>query len=406
MPYENGEVKPQSADEWLDDLLTSASEHFGDDLPGRENSGVASFYTAFAEVAAELEQELESVQDSVRVLTATGENLDILGQELNVSRRPETSATGEVTFSRSNAASSDYLVPDGTRVQTSSSDPVKFETTEQVTLSSGSTSVTAPIEAVNPGPKGNVAAGTITDAVQRPAGVETVSNASKTGGGRSKETDEAYRDRIIEIVGNTESTSGYNLYRRLSSYEYVREVRFIDNSADVQQDQLSPNEIEVVVSATPGHKDEIAQVIFEEIPGGSNLVSGVHGISTSGTAGLPNGQQFTISFSEPTPVEIYVDVSVESEKALDESNLKDQIVEYIGGTLSSGSLVYGELGVAEDVLIGEVEYQIRDIPGVYDVTNLTIGTADSPTGTSNVSISTSEIAQTAESNIGITTSSI
>jgi uncharacterized phage protein gp47/JayE len=401
MTYENGEVNPRSKDEWLEKLLEDGIEYWGEDIKDRDGTAIREFYEPFAAQLAELEAEVKAVVDALRINSATGEALDIKGEELGIFRLEATKAVGTVTFSRETAATKDYLIQQGTRVQTAGIDPITFETTEAATLTSGTTAVDVPVRALEAGASGNVAPNTITQMVTRPAGVESVTNANATTGGRDRETDEEYRARIKSTIGDIETASGYHITTKLTGKKFVRDVLFLENSEDTIVDSLPPHTIEVVVDADPGHENEIAQVIFENAPGGSDYESGIHGAATSGTATLPNGQTFTIPYSKPTEIQIYVDATVSVTESVNPDLIKDSIVNYIGGYRSNGSYDDGMLRAGDTVLYGEVEYYIRDVEGVYDVTSLTIGTSASPTGTSNISVNDSEIPTISATNINI-----
>jgi hypothetical protein len=308
-----------------------------------------------------------------------------------------------VTFSRSTNASKDYLIQSGTVIQTDGPDEIQFQTAEQVTLSSGTQSVTVGIEALDAGSRGNVGAGSITDAPLSIKGVESIDNSNPTTGGREKEIDEAYRDRIKSSVGDIQVASGYQIYNILIGKKYIREVRYVDNSSNSNTANLSSHEAEVIVGAEAGHRDQIAQVIFENMPLGIDLVSGNYGTAVSGTATLPNGQTFTIPFSEPTEVPIYIDVDVTVTEDIAKETIKDEIVDYIGGTKTNGGQVYGDLSVGDDVIYGDVDFAVRTIGAVYDIETLEIGKSSSPTGTSNISIGVTERPSIDASNITVTT---
>ena len=406
MTYQDGEISPRTEDEWLDTMIEAADPYFDGTLSEREGTAVHQYYRPVASQFVELEEDLQDVLNALRVQDATGEDLDVLGEQLGVPRREASRAEGSVTFSRDEPANGDYLIQSGTDVQTTGLDPVVFTTTEAVTLTEGTTEVDAPISAKEPGAEGNVAAGTITSSTSFPTGIQSVTNSNSTETGRDVEEDDAYRERIIESVGKTETTSGYNIFRQLSSLDYVRDVQYIDNSEDASGNGLNDHEAEVVIDGGSGHNDEIAQMIFENTPLGANLVSGVHGQAASGTATLPNGQTFTIPFSKPTPVDIYADISVETTQSVNTSKIKNAITQYIGGELDNGQVVFGDLGVADDVVHGEVEFAIRTIDGVYDVTSLTIGTSSSPTESNNLTMTTEQRAKTDPSLLNVSSTVI
>ena len=272
-------------------------------------------------------------------------------------------------------------------------------------LSSGTTSVTCDIEARKKGSSGNVAANSIVNIEDTILGVDSVNNPNKTSSGRDREEDENYRNRIRTSIGDLNVTSLRALYLDLINYEYVRGVQPIDNSADQNGSSLDTHQAEIIVDAEPGHEDEIAQTIFDNVPMGIDLVNGVNGQATTGSATLPNGQSFTVKYSNPSDVDIYVDVSVVYDSPITKDEVKDEIIEYIGGTKTNGELIYGELAVGEDVLQGEAEFSVRNISGVYDVDSLYLDTSSGPTSTSNISISGNSKSVIDHNNISVTLNS-
>jgi hypothetical protein len=402
MTYENGELTPRTTDEWLQITLEAGTDFWGTDITERENTSVHQFYEPFAAGLAELEQELQDLLQALRIDSADGIELDVLGTRLGVSRILAQKATGKVTFSRSTNASKDYPIQSGTVIQTGGEDEIQFQTTEKVTLSAGTQSVTASIEALEAGSRGNVAAGTITDAPIGINGIESITNSNPTEKGREEERDPAYRSRIQNSVGGIDSASGFQIFNILSDLTFVSEIRFIDSTSDDNSANLGSHEAEIIVDAESGHKDEIAQHIFENVPLGINLVSGNYGNGVTGSASLPNGQTFTIPYSQPTVVDIYVDMTVELTADLSKQELKREVVQYIGGIKSNGQQIAGELSIADDVVYGAVEFAIRSLDAVYDVPSLTIGTSSSPTGTSNVTIGSTERPTVDSANITVT----
>jgi uncharacterized phage protein gp47/JayE len=400
---ETAEVEPLTKEQWLYKVLDNGTEYWGDDITERYGSSIHHIYEPFAGRLAELEERLAKVQESLRLKDAEGQALDYKGEELGVGRKEKSRSDGLVTFESDSAVSKDYSIPKGTIVQTSSSDPIEFQTIEAVSLKSGETSVTSGIEARVAGSHGNVAAGSITQSKTSISGIDSIENYNRTSGGRDREEDDNYRNRIQNSVGTIQVSSLRKIYEDLNALDVVQQVRPIDNSADVANDGLNAHEVEIVVDAEPGHTDEIAQIIFDGMAMGANMVSGVHGNSTTGTAGLPNGQTFTIEYSVPTKTDIYIDIDATTTKDVNIEKVKNSIVNYIGGTKTTGQLVYGNLTVSDDVLYGEIEFAIREIEGVYDINSLQIGTSSTPSSTSNISIGFSERAVIDHSNISINT---
>ena len=128
---------------------------------------------------------------------------------------------------------------------------------------------------------------------------------------------------------------------------------------------------------------------------GDVLVGGVHGTVVNETVTLTNGQEKSVAFSNPQDVQIYVSVELNTTDEYEgDGAVLDSIISYIGGTFTTGNKDGGDISVGDDVIYGEIEYAIRDVDGVFDVTSLTVGKAASPTGTSNITIQDFELAVT------------
>lgn len=402
MTYKDGEIYPRSEQEWLDIMIESAEEYFGGEISEREGTALHRYYRPVASQFEELEQELENVMHALRLKDAEGKNLDIIGERLGVGRNTESTATGVVTLYRGLDDGNDYYVQKGAALQTRAFDPIVFQTTETVTLSAGQQSITAEIKAIESGDSGNVAANTITRSADMPPGVDSLTNTSPTSGGSRREPDEEYRRRIIQTIAQTDSASGFNISRILEQKGYIRNVKYFDQYFD-SGSVLNAHEAEVLVDAEPGHNDEIAQTIFEQVPMGIDLRGGVRGTQKTGVAELGNGQTFTIPFSEPTNKQIYISVDVESVEPVDKATVKNAIIDYIGGERTSGQLVAGDLNAGDNVIAGEVEFSARTVDNVYDVKNLKVGTASPPAGDTNVPVANDVRASTDAASITIST---
>lgn len=404
----DGRPDPDSKNDILDALIADAKTKLGNDLNDTEESIIRQFYEPVAERLAEAQEDLAAVLDSVQIDHAEEKALDLLTDLIGATREEAKKATGTVTFSRSTTAGVDYSIPKGTEVQTDSNDPIKFKTTEEKTLASGTTSVDAPIEAIEGGTDGNVGANTITVISDPPAGIEEVTNANATTGGTDREEDDDLRERAKEELSEGSRASVPALISALEKVSGVTSVKVIENDSNsTDVDGRPSHSVEPVVGGNYQNND-VAQAIYDTKAGGMPIVGGYAGTSQNGTATLPNGDTKTVTFSSPTQVQIYVDATIEKTDEYEGDNaVKDAVVTYIGGTLSDSETEIG-LGAGDDVLIGEVEYAIRSVKGVYDVTDLKIGESASPTGTSNIAIAEGEtaIADATDGSITLTVTAV
>lgn len=151
---------------------------------------------SFAREYAVLSRQLEAVYQAGFVDSASGRDLDQLAALVGVVRRRRLSAAGSVVFGRSTPAPADITINAGTRLSTLQPPAMGFETTVDRTLQRGNLTVEVPVQALEPGGAGVVAAGAIA-VVNRPIlGIEAVANPQPTRFAGSDESDELLRARI------------------------------------------------------------------------------------------------------------------------------------------------------------------------------------------------------------------
>lgn len=85
-----------------------------------------------------------------------------------------------------------------------------------------------------------------------------------------------------------------------------------------------------------------------------------------------------------------------------DSEVKDEIVHYVGGVLSSGDEEDGNLRVGDDVIYRKIIGQIMSVNGVADVSSLNIGFSSSPTSTTNLTVAANEMASVSALDSSIT----
>ena len=128
--------------------------------------------------------------------TATGEELEKHGFLRGIARNPARQASGTLRFSVQEAVEEDLEIAQGTVCMTAGL--VAFETTQAGVLPAGELSVDRPAQAVEPGPGGNVSAGTVRTMAVAPVGVSRCTNPEAFSGGLDAEGDESLRERVLE----------------------------------------------------------------------------------------------------------------------------------------------------------------------------------------------------------------
>lgn len=400
---------PRTAGE-IASAIEASLQSLQPDAPVVQGTQNYAFIQSFAEtIASQQEQELNDLYDAAYLTDATGEELTKKAREIGVQRQPPTASTGVIRFERDSAATTDYAIPAGTVVGTGGDETVRFETTEPVTLSSGTTSVSANIECTETGAIGNVGAGTIRVLVSGTIqGVDSVTNPNPTGdptytltdnttvqrSGRNRESDESLRDRALETTAIGGAGTAEAVALALTNIPEVNSADVFTNRTDTVTNGVDPWHTEVRVFG--GDASVIADRLYEVLPlitlktlqGGANGTREAVTIDRSSLYG-----DITIPLTRPTeqPLSLTIDV-VHTGGYAGTAAVTDSIVQYVGGTDTGGETAIG-LVQGENVLVNLVENTVEDVGGV-EYANVTLldatgdGTDDTTTDSDGVPVYT------------------
>lgn len=190
----------------LNAKLDLARSAFGPDIDLRSTSTLRQILDIASAEDQEHWKALEGAYYANFISTATGDALDVLGDDLGLQRQNQQ-ASGQVTFTLANEAPGrNYTVPIGTLVETAAP-VIRFRTTDTATLSSAQRTATLPATAVLPGASGNIAASAIIQIDPIYAshylslGTATVAatNAAPFTGGDLLADDETYRGQLLRL---------------------------------------------------------------------------------------------------------------------------------------------------------------------------------------------------------------
>jgi len=260
------------------------------------------------------------------------EDLDAKAAQNSVTRDPGTFATGELEITTTSDA---VIVDEGFRVTTGGTEPLAFETTEEVTPTAGSTTVTAPIEAVERGSEYNVGSDTITVMPSPPQGVRGVTNPVATTGGEDRETNAEFRQRAKQaIVQNSGggTTGGIEGGLAAAFDGVTTDDVIVDEFGDA-----SPVYADVIVDG--GASDAEVQAKINEL------------------------RPTAITHNLVRPTQITIDVSADvTGSGVDASTLESALTEYVGS-----------LGIGEDIVRDSlIATLMTEEPGVTGIDSLTV----------------------------------
>lgn len=372
--------------ELLNAIEYKARELFGERANLTVRSPLGIFLRIFAWMLNILFSLMEDVYNSRFVDTAVGTSLYNLGRAIGLSLLPAQKASGYITFT----GAAGTAIPSGFLVKTVAG--YQYAVLVDGRIGANGT-VVLPVQAVGTGADYNADAGTVKEIVNPLDGVSSCVNASAMTGGRWRESDEEFRDRYYKSVDfaggvNADAIAG----EILQNVEGVYSAICYENDSDeVDALGLPPHSFEVV--AYGGLDEEVAKAIFRRKAGGIQTYGGKSIVVVA-----QNGQSYTIHFSRPTTIPIFVkvyDLETDSNFPWDgESRIKSALISFIGGDVQGG------LPIGMDVLYMALPGAILSVPGVVDF-SLSIGTSATALSTSNITIGTRQKAVTDTSSITI-----
>ena len=367
--------------------ITARLEELLDDPATDDIDILGAVATAVAETQELVEVRLANVADQAYLTTASGEELTLKAQERGVKRREAVRATGWVRFSREDPATTDYVIAEGTRVQTDDGD-VEFRTREPATLEENETSVDVDVRATDGGTEGNLPPNKLVRMPSPPTGVEAVTNPDPTGepsledtngrslvAGEDRETDAELRERTFDSLSLGGAATVMAIRSALRELDGTRSIQFFINSEPEEDENgLPPYSTEVLVSG--GERTEVAETLAESVSVIDlfRLEGGVNGDGVAEEIFIEAIEQdVVVDFSRPLDVDVTIDVDVVTgDDYIGDEDLKDRIVEHIGGTRTDGSVATG-LEVGEDIFINQLESRIVGAEtGVDGISELTI----------------------------------
>lgn len=359
----------------LEEKAARAREMFGGDVDLRSTSALRKLLDLASFEDHELWKRMEVLYYSNFSSTASGDALDLLGEDLGVERR-FLRAEGTAALALSGAAPGRlYHLPVGTLLVTAAPER-HFRTLGLVTLSADKPEAEVAIEALERGPQGNVPASAV-NAVdplyaerflrlgEATIGVE---NPEPTAGGERLEDDTAYRDALIGHPRTLWTLAAVK--RAVQRIDGVRDTRLVDpaGGVDVSLSRFnlfgfsqrrfgthrhlgSPYRFEVLVATHPGF-------LWES-------VGAARGVA----------ERVEEALAEVRPVSIFpvlrranhVRVGIRARVLTLPGHDREAVAAAIRERLERR---INALGLGRAVLYSEVVTDVMGVPGVVDVTGL------------------------------------
>lgn len=332
---------------------------------------------------------------------AYGEWLDLHGEKVSCYRRAANSASGELAVT----GKAGTVIPAGFQFATPANltASVIFETLEETTLegepdeSTGMVTTSVTVQAVDGGLIGNVAADTIKLMVNPMTSISYITNPDAMTGGTEEETDDVYRERILDAMRNSNSMTGCNA-------DYIRWGKEVSAVGQVIVDPEWPDpslpESFHYIDADGNERcaGAVRLIIIDSngVPANQQILDAVY-LHIAGTGDtdierlMPIGAHLTVIAPEGVDVDIAANVEfedgadIDAVTALFKTNLAAYWLE-VGQEATDNSATH--TGYIRWVQVGAV---LAKTDGVVDYSDLTVNG-----GTANIAVTQTQYPVTGE----------
>lgn len=188
------------------EILEEMKSSISSDVDKSEGSFINDVLSPTSQKIFQNRMILDDILNKVFVQTSYDEWLELLGESRGVFKNKGNKASGNCKFIGKDST----LIRKGTLVQTK--EGLQYKTTEDKVISNGSAIV--PIIAIDIGTMYNVPANTITEIPITITGITSVINDEPIEGGSNAETNDEYRERILQRVQNPPSSGNKSDYER------------------------------------------------------------------------------------------------------------------------------------------------------------------------------------------------
>lgn len=394
----------QTATEIQTDLAAYLAAQFGQSVQATNgNAVIGELVSALSQVLVLHQEGIDGIYQAQHLDGAAGVNLDRLAQLVGLTRNAATFTAVAVNIANSDGV--DHAVSAGRIVQHVDTGAL-FSVVAGVTSPAGG-SIAAQLQAVASGPL-VVGVGAIWAWVSSFAGSSllTVTNATAGTSGTDEESDPDLRLRILASAHLPGKGTVQAIRAGIADLDGVTYVQVFENTSNllgittpVTIAALPPHSFTAVVVG--GTAAVIAGLIFDQKPAG---------IATYGNTPEPvtdtEGYIHTMNFETAAAVDIWVSVTVSGVTAAFDTAIKDAIIAYIGGTLSTGDVVQG-LSVGGTIVASALLCTIFDatrVNGVSSCTGISLlkfEATNPPVNTANLAMAWNRYPQTIAGKIAV-----
>lgn len=370
----------------LEDIQNEIKQELYDNISPTLNLGSESLLgQAIGSISSQIRQVWEGIADTYAARDIDQAEGDALTGLCRLRGTTRTGATYSTVLMTVTLAAGTYAA--GSLVVHVVGDPAaRFDNDEEITTA-GATITDVPFTALETGPV-RANAGTLTVIANPVSGFSSPTNPAEAILGEDEESDADLRARSAVELARRGAHTVDAIRVDLLDIDGVEYVSVLENDTDVTVDGMPPHSIECVVLHSLTDQ-EILDAIFEAKPAGIQAYG-----STTGTVVDDQGNSHDVAYTEPTPVQIFIDLDLtvlSGGRYAGDTAVKEAITDWCDANLTVG----------RDVIKSRIESLCLGVEGVIDATaeiGLSSGAGTSP---ANYVIDTREIATVDQGDIAI-----
>lgn len=312
----------------VESMENKTKELFGENARTTSNSVLGVLIRVFAWPLSLMYELLERVYLSSFINSSTGVSLDRLASNYSITRGPASAALVTLEFT----GQADYVIEEG--VQFATDNMIIFEMIDVVAIDQyGQGSGQA--VSVDYSDRANVAAGTITVALEPVEELYSVNNPSAASGGSKAEDDKSLRDRIKASNTSNPGPPVNGIISAVLSVPGVRMARLVENNK-MEVDEYGNPPKTIHIFSMGGDRQLIGQAIFDSIASGIQT-TGNESVIVSDIGGFLH----TVYFDYATPVRIYAKIVLTINDSFVQESVDEikKLVENYVNTLEMGGVV-------------------------------------------------------------------
>lgn len=365
------------------EILAEERDTISAELDGSESTVIGNVNTIFADQSSETWEVLEEVVNAFDPDNATGARLRALCLLTGIKQRGATPGLVTATV---NLDVGTYLA--GSLIAAVLDQPTNLWTNRDNVVSTGTADYPAVFLSTASGSGASAVSGTLSVIAGPVTGWNSITNAADATPGQDIENEDSLRIRREASLSAAGSGTVDAIKASVQEVTGVIDVSVLENVTDVPVAGIPARGHHVIVwDGDPAAADDndIAQAIYDSASTGSVGVG-----ATTGTATKADGTTKVVPFTRVTVVDIYVDVDVESVKGVSIAAVKAAVLAAVPSRVGA-SVIFNKIAAA-----------VFAVPGVDDWNFVEIGLAPSPSGTVDISLTSTQIARLDSSDIVVT----